>query len=270
MGKRLLDWDSLSFIDTHCHLNLPEYENDLDQVIQDAMDKGITRIVVPATDLASSHSIVELCEKYPSVYGAVGVHPETCESYLSSQKADLIRLLDHPKMVAVGEIGLDCFHRTDNVDTQVEVFQTMLEIAIDRQKPVIIHSRDCLEMVIELVKSSFGKQRNGILNGVFHSFEGNLQDAEMVIELGFVIGAGGPITYKNASIKHELFSKIDLEKVVLETDGPYLSPQSQRGRRNLPELIPEIAMRLAQLQKSDLSQVSRITTKTAFELFHMD
>jgi TatD DNase family protein len=260
----------LTYVDTHCHLNLPEFKDDLDQVIQDAMDHGVTRIVVPATDLASSLSIVALCEKYPPVYGAVGVHPESCESYLPSQKAAFIQLLDHPKVVAVGEIGLDRFHRTDNFDNQVEVFHTMLGIAIEKQKPVIIHSRNCLEMVIELVKDAFGKHRSGLLKGVFHSFEGDHQEAEMVIELGFVIGAGGPITYKNASVKHELFSKIDLEKVVLETDGPYLAPQSQRGRRNIPGLIPEIATRLAELQNSELVHVSKTTTKTALDLFKMD
>lgn len=260
----------MSYVDTHCHLNLPEYQVDLDWVIQDAADKGVNRIVVPATDLKSSYAVVNLCEKYTSLYCAIGVHPESCESYDPEKNKEFVELLKHPKVVAVGEIGLDYYHRQDNLDTQVAVFQAMLRIALENKKPVIIHSRDCLDKVIDNIRKVIGNRQNGSFNGVFHSFEGNLLDAENVSTIGFVIGVGGPITYKNASIKHELFSKIDLEKVVLETDGPYLAPQSHRGRRNLPGFIPEIAMRLAELQNRELSQVADITSRTAQNLFKMD
>ncbi len=260
----------MSFVDTHCHLNLPEYQDDLDLVINNALSNQVNRIIIPSTDLASSYAIIDLCEKYASVFGAVGIHPEACEDYHPSQRTELMNLLQHPKMVAVGEVGLDCFHRVDNLDIQLVVFQAMLEIAQECRKPVIIHSRNCLAKVNLMVKESYANGSIGIHNGVFHSFEGDLHDSELAIANRFVIGAGGPITYKNASKKHELFSKIELEKVVIETDGPYLPPQSHRGRRNEPAFIPEIASRLAELQQCNIFHVSETTTKTACDLFLMD
>ena len=268
MGRRSLDWHKVEFVDTHCHLDFVAYQHDLSDVIKRAVDGGVNRIVVPGLNLESSREITRLVERYPEVFGAVGVHPGDVDSWQPNQLEEFASMIQHDKIVAVGEIGLDFYHRKDNLPRQQEVLEVFLDLALRYDKPVILHSRDCLQTLIRQVEKHTPPNSNKRVHGVFHAFEGNYADAEELISMDFYLGAGGPVTYKNASIKHEVFSKIDLSHVLLETDGPFLSPQAHRGKRNEPAWIPIIAEKIADLRQCDIKVVAEVTSRNAKTLFY--
>lgn len=256
------------FVDSHCHLDFDAYENDLDDVIKRAADAGVTRIVVPGLNLASSRKIVELVSRYPEVYGAVGIHPSDVETWQPSQLAEFDALVPHPKIVAVGEIGLDYYHRQDNLSRQKEMLEAFIDLALRHNKPVILHSRDCLRDLVEIIENHQSSNGTQKLRAVFHAFEGDLSDARDLTTKGYFIGAGGPVTYKNAAKKQEVFSKIDLSQVLLETDGPFLAPQAHRGKRNEPAWIPLIAEKIAELRQCDIKEVADTTSENAKNIFY--
>jgi TatD DNase family protein len=177
-------------------------------------------------------------------------------------------MTSHPKVAAIGEIGLDYYHRADNKDKQLKVLESMLEIAAKSHLPVILHSRSSLEDLLPIMMSWKQKQPANQRSGIFHAFEGNFEQAVQVTGMGFFLGVGGPVTYKNAHAKHELLSKINLSHVVIETDGPFLSPQKHRGSRNEPGYIPLIAEKIAELQNCTIEKVARMTTDNAKNLFN--
>ena len=256
------------FVDTHCHLDFDAYDNDLDEVIKRAVDEGVTYIVVPGLNLASSRKVVELAVRYPEVYGAVGVHPSDIDAWQSAQLAEFEVMVTHPKIVAVGEIGLDFYHRKDNFSRQKDMLENFLELALRFNKPVILHSRNCLQDLINIVVKHQSATGTHKLRAVFHAFEGNLGEARDLTSMDHFIGAGGPVTYKNAAIKQEVFSKIDLSHVLLETDGPFLAPQAHRGKRNEPAWIPLIAKKIAELRQCDIKEVAEATYENAKNLFY--
>lgn len=258
----------MEFVDTHCHLNFNAYLEDIDDVIDRAIEAGVGQIIVPGLNLESSREVVDLAAKYDQVFAAVGVHPEDVESFDENQLSVFNDLLACEKVVAIGEIGLDFYHRQDKNDLQRVVLNHFLDIAIRHQKPVILHSRKALRDLFQIVEEKFTNRQNSKIHGIFHAFEGNFQDATKAVNLGFYIGAGGPITYKNAAEKHEVFSKIGLSNIVLETDGPFLTPQLYRGKRNEPSYIPVIAKRLAELQHCDIKEVADRTTCNAKTIFN--
>lgn len=256
------------FVDTHCHLNYKTFQQDLDDVIQRAAEVGVYRIVVPGLDLASSRHALQLADKYEPVYAAVGVYPGEADGFNDEQIPEFLAMTTHPKVVAIGEIGLDYYHRNDNKENQLTVLHSMLDIAQKTHLPLILHSRsslDDLSMVIQKWQKKHAADQPG---GIFHAFEGNYAQACQIASMGFYLGVGGPVTYKNALSKHELLSKISLSHVVIETDGPFLPPQKYRGTRNEPGYIPLIAEKIAELQRCTLEKVADITTSNAQTLFH--
>lgn len=257
----------MNFVDTHCHLNFESFREDLQVVVERALAVGVSRIIVPGTDLFSSQTAVKLAEQFPPIFAAVGVHPTEVDSFQVNQLQEFERLLENEKVVAVGEIGLDYYHRQDREAQQKSIFQQMLALSVKHRKPVILHSRNSLpDLVSEL--STFRKnQPQSILKGIFHAFEGNLVEAKEVTSQGFLIGAGGPVTYRNARVKQQLFGKIELKYIVLETDAPFLAPQNYRGMRNEPGNIPLIASKVAELQSCSLDEVAISTTRNANLLF---
>jgi len=257
----------VNFVDTHCHLNFPGFQDDLQSVVESALAAGVTRIVVPGTDLASSQLAVKLAEKFPPIFAAVGIHPTDIESFHDEHLKQLSSLMHSEKVVAVGEIGLDYYHRQDRKDQQKVIFRKMLQLADEHNKPVILHSRNSLADLVGEIKNYRMNNSKLTCKGVFHAFEGNLAEASEVASLGFLIGAGGPVTYRSAAVKHQLFSKIELKYIVLETDAPFLAPQGQRGKRNEPANIPIIAEQVAQLQTCSLEEVAMQTTRNANLLF---
>ncbi len=245
-------------IDTHIHLNFDNYIDDLDMCIINAEDHGISKMIVIGIDAVSSDQAVILSEQFPSLYASVGMHP----SYLSEDLSYVTQLIQHPKVVAIGECGLDLFHTELNLIEQKEIFKKQIDLAIQFNKPIIIHSREAVKECIEMVKPYKGK-----LRGVFHCFAGTVEQALEVVSLGFYIGVNGPITFKNAMDAKAIVKAIDLKHILTETDGPYLAPEPYRGRRNVPENIKYIVKGISQIKSISVQEVDKITTQNAFDLF---
>ena len=258
----------MQFVDTHCHLDYRTYEHDIEEVIRRAVDQGVTRIFVPGLNIDSSRAVVRLAERFPEVYAAVGVHPGDVDTWQPELLSEFESLVQYEKVVAIGEIGLDYYHRQDNIHLQKEMLEFFLGFASQHDKPVILHSRNCLHDLISIVEKHSLNFMENRLRGVFHAFEGNLDDAEHLVSQGYYLGVGGPVTYKNAAIKQQVFSKIDLSQILLESDGPFLAPQSHRGQRNEPAWIPIIAKKLAELRHCDIKEVAEVTTCNAKNLFY--
>jgi TatD DNase family protein len=247
---------------------MEQFTNDVNDVILKALEQGITKIVVPGVDIESSQKAIDLAEKFPCVYAAVGVHPNEGLKWTDDTRKQLQALIAHPKVVAVGEIGLDYYWDDCPRETQKNVLESQLRIAEESRLPVIIHSRNALADVIEIIQQwKRPWETPQRLSGVMHAFEGDLVSAKTAIELGFLIGIGGPVTYKNATAKHELAEKLDLNVIVLETDAPYLTPIPFRGKRNLPEYVNLIAEKIAQIRNIQLKLISQATTNNANKLF---
>lgn len=257
----------MEFCDTHCHLNFESFREDLNSVINRALENKVTKIIVPGVDLESSKLAVQLADEYPPIFAAVGVHPSDITSFSSSQVEDFSILLAHNKVVAVGEIGLDYYHHQDNKNKQIALLEMMLELARSHRKPILLHCRVALPDLIKVLSDRSATETDFQQKGIFHAFEGDYHQACSVQDMGFLIGAGGPVTYTNASKKHELFSKIGLKCIVLETDSPFLSPQQLRGKRNEPGNIPIIAQKIAELRNSTLMEIAENTTRNAKLLF---
>jgi TatD DNase family protein len=256
------------FVDTHCHLNYKTFQQDLDDVIQRAAEVGVYRIVVPGLDLASSRQALQLADKYEPVYAAVGVYPGEADGFNDEQISEFLAMTTHPKVVAIGEIGLDYYHRNDDKENQLIVLRSMLDIATKTHLPLILHSRSSIDDLTQIILKWKENQSVNQPGGIFHAFEGDIASASQITAMGFYLGVGGPITYKNAVSKHELLSKISLTHVVIETDGPFLPPQKHRGTRNEPGYIPLIAEKIAELQGCTIEKVADITTSNAQTLFH--
>lgn len=258
----------MEFVDTHCHLTLDTYDEDLAEVIDRASLNGISHIIVPGLDLASSRQAVELSVRFRGVYAAVGVHPEEAAGFTENELRSFEDLLTCEKVVAIGEIGLDYYHRQDQIELQKDVLKVFLSFAVKHKKPVILHSRESLDDLFGIIENEFTLSHRCVFRGVFHAFEGALPDAIKAAGMGLSVGAGGPVTYKNAHKKHAVFSKIGLNHIVLETDGPFLSPQAFRGKRNEPSFVPVIAEKIAELQHCDIKEVASTTTSNANSLFN--
>lgn len=245
-------------IDTHIHLNFDNYIDDLDMCIINAEDHGISKMIVIGIDAVSSDQAVILSEQFPSLYASVGMHP----SYLSDDLSYISQLVQHPKVVAIGECGLDLFHTELNLEEQKIMFKKQIELAIQYNKPIIIHSREAVRACIDMVKPY-----KGTLRGVFHCFAGTVEEAHEIVSLGFYIGVNGPITFKNAFDAKAIVKALDLKHILTETDGPYLAPEPYRGRRNVPENIKYIVKGIAQIKGMSVQEVDKITTQNAYDLF---
>ena len=271
------------FIDSHAHLFFKDYQNDLDDVLQRARDAGVEYIVCPGTDLETSRRSIELSEKYDLVYACVGFHPHDALKASEKSLEEIEKLSHHPKVVAVGEIGLDYHYNFSPPGIQREVFSKQIDIARRRNLPVVIHSReaegDTLEIVEETVvadvdwrKSGLDESHGGFFpRGVFHCFAGNSATARKVINWGFFISIPGLITFpvkpgKNGTMI-EVVQSIPIEHILLETDSPYLTPHPYRGKRNEPSYIPIIAGKISELTGLSLETVGRESTLGAQALF---
>ncbi len=258
--------------DTHCHLNLNQFEHDLEAVLLRSVEARIERILVPGIDLDTSRRSVQLAERYPQIYAAVGIHPNTPDADQPDQFAELKTLALHPKVVAIGEIGLDNHWHTTDPAYQQRILRTQLDLAEEVKKPVVIHSRDSLEDILPILRSwshdleSAESPLTGRV-GVMHAFEGNSTDANEFIHAGFFIGMAGPLTFRNARVKHQLAVDCPLFNTLIETDSPYLTPHPYRGQRNEPAHVALVASRLAELRLETLEQIAETTTQNANRLF---
>lgn len=253
--------------DTHCHPQFSHYDSDRDEVIQRALDQGVSMICV-GTDIETSKQAVELAKKYSGVWAAVGVHPNDLENFVMD---DFIHLMSEEKVIAVGEVGLDYYRTTDEAKQkkQKEVFKEFINLAYQFQKPIILHCRDATagskghshKDAINLLKQA----KNISYGGVAHSFTGTLEEAREYLNLGFHLGFNGIITF--ARQYDQIVVHTPLEKILLETDAPYLTPEPHRGKRNEPVYVLEVAKKVAELKSVPLETVVNVTTQNTLKLF---
>jgi len=251
-------------VDTHCHLNLPHFDADRDQVVARAVAAGVERMVVPGTDVATSRRAVALAEKYPEVVAAVGVHPNDAQTFGLSDLAALRALAALPEVVAIGEIGIDLYWQTVPLEQQRRAFEAQLQLAADCGKPVIVHDRNAHAEMFQILKANRPPR-----GAVLHAFSGDLPLAEAAIAEGFYLGVDGPLTYKNSWQLREVFAVAPLERIVIETDAPYLTPQAHRGRRNEPAYVGYVAEKLAEIRHVELTEAARATTANAARFFSL-
>jgi len=264
-------------IDTHAHLNSPRFQSDRERVIERAAAAGVKAIINVGASLASSQAAVALAEAYPQIYAAVGVHPHDAKTLTGNMLEELRALALHPKVVAIGEIGLDFFRDLSPRDKQRQAFKQQLALASEIGKPVIIHDRDAHSGIMAILRrwacperrSAYGRRVEGGHNpvGVLHCFSGDLAMAQEAIELGFCISIAGPVTFKNARRLRELVRQLPLEKLLVETDCPYLAPHPHRGKRNEPAYVKFVAQEVARSKGLSLETVARVTSGNAQALF---
>lgn len=254
------------WIDTHCHLNDPVFREDYPAVIERACQSGIGRVIVAGYDLESSREAVRLAGEYEMVYAAVGVHPHDAKTWTPQAAEDLRRLLGEAKVVALGEIGLDYHYDYSPRAEQIEVFREQLRLAKEFEKPVIIHNREAHQDTLRVLT----EETLGPAGGVMHCFTGSREIAKQCLGLGLHISLAGPITFANAHKLREMAAELPLEKLLVETDSPYLTPHPFRGRRNEPERVRLIGEKLAEIQGRPVETVRELTTTNAKRLFRID
>jgi TatD DNase family protein len=251
-------------IDSHAHLEMNDYDNDRDDVLRRAVEGGVRQIVTIGIDALSSHKSLQLAKTYDFVYATVGYHPHNAKEVNAQVLEELARLAVEPEIVAWGEIGLDFYRRHSPGAQQIEAFESQLDLASSLNLPVIIHSREANSDVFEILK-----KRKGKVTGVIHCFSGDVQLAFSYIDMDYYISIPGTVTYKKASLVQEVAAHIPLERLLLETDAPFLAPVPKRGKRNEPAFIVHTAEKIAQLRHLDLETVASQTTENTRQLFSL-
>ena len=251
--------------DTHVHLNSHLYtDEEIPEIIERANEAGVMKMAVIGFDIPSSAHAIRLAENFEGVYAVVGIHPSDAKTATEESWQELEIMLKHPKVVALGEIGFDYYHDTTFNDIQRTVFERQLEIAQKLDMPIVVHMRDSVDDVYETLKD----KASG-LTGVVHCYSGDVKMMEKFLALGFYIGLDGPVTFKNAHSVHEVAKAVPLERLVIETDGPYLTPAPFRGKRNEPAYVSYVAEKIAEIKGLTFEEVCRVTTDNALELYRL-
>ena len=248
------------YFDTHCHLNSEQLYENRDEFIKHALDNQVEMMVVVGYDLESSKKAVEIAKEHSFIYAAVGIGPNDCLNTTTQDLQIIDEYLNEPKVVALGEIGLDYYWDDVPSDKQKEIFQQQVDLAKKHQKPIIIHCRDAYEDTYEVLK------RNGH-PGIMHCYSGSVEMAKRFIDLGFYISLAGPVTFKNARVPKDVAEKIGLEHLLIETDCPYLPPHPYRGSLNEPANVVYIAQEIAKLKNMEIESVASQTTFNAKKVF---
>jgi TatD DNase family protein len=259
------------FIDSHAHIDGPEFDADRDEVIQRALDAGVSAILNVGTGDPHSGALeraVALGEEHPAVHTAIGIHPHDARLYDERAEEKILALIEKSsRVLAWGEIGLDFHYDNSPRDVQVEVFQRQLRMARDAGLPVIIHTRDAEDETVEILKTEWDGSK---LPGIMHCFSGTSQLARKTVELGFLISFSGIVTFKKAEELRSIARDVPSDRLLIETDCPYLTPVPYRGKRNEPAYVIEVARCLAELRGVDLEEMGRITTANFCRVFGLD
>lgn len=246
-------------VDTHCHMSLTD---DIDSMIMDGEKNNVLKFIISGCDAKSIRDGLEIIYRYPSIYMTVGFHPDEVDELTDKDINDLeVLIKTNKKIVGVGEIGLDYYHNDMNKEVQKEFFEKQLYLAEKYDLPVVIHSRDSIQDVYDILK-------NHKCRGVIHCFSGSLEMAKLFIDLGFYLGIGGVLTFKNSKLK-EVVSELSLDNIVLETDSPYLAPEPYRGHTNYPKNIKIIANELRKLKEVTLEEVTEKTTSNVNKIYNL-
>lgn len=246
------------FTDTHCHI-YEEYYDDINSILELAKFKNIDRVISNGCDRISCEEVLELANTYENYYCTLGIHPESVLEYSDDDIKFIEENIKNSKVVAIGEIGLDYHYGKENREEQIRLFELQLSLAEKFNKPVVIHTRDCIEETYSILKKYN-------LRGVIHSFSGSFDMAQKFIDLGYVLGINGVITFKNCKLK-EIIKNVSLKNIILETDSPYLTPEPYRGKQNNPAHILEIASFLSELYKISLEDLAKVTNQNIKRIF---
>ena len=250
-------------IDTHCHIDFKDFDRDRDEVIRQAAQAGVDRLINIGADIPSSRRAVALAESHANIFATIGVHPHDAKTLTPAFLAEMEKMAAHPKVVGIGEIGLDYYRDMSPRDIQRKAFVQQLDLAVRLNLPVVIHVREAMDDALAIIQDYIGR-----IEGVFHCFPGTIELARRVQTMGFHISVNGVMTYKNSKMA-EVGRLADLEKMLIETDCPYLTPMPHRGQRNSPAYVKLVLEYLAGLRGMKVGDVERITTRNAERLFRL-
>ena len=252
-------------IDTHSHIYSEDFNDDIEEVLQNAYNNDVKKIVLPNIDSGSIKRLLDLSNSYPHVcYPLMGLHPTSVSNDFKEELSVVEYWLDKQKFYGIGEIGIDLYWDRTYIQEQKEAFRYQIKLAKSRKLPIVIHVRESFSEVHEIVK----EEQDGTLNGVFHCFSGDEVEAQKVIDLGFLLGIGGVVTYKNSTLP-QVLKNVELKNLVLETDAPYLSPDPKRGRRNESSYLVYVAQKLAEIYQLPIKEIAEKTTANARRLFEI-
>ncbi|MEH7031367.1 TatD family hydrolase [Priestia megaterium] len=249
--------------DTHVHLNAEQYEDDLQEVINRALEKGVQNMVVVGFDEPTIKKAIQIAETYDFIYASVGWHPVDAVDMTDEHLAWIEELAQHPKVVALGEMGLDYHWDKSPKEVQKDVFRRQIRLARKVNLPIIIHNRDATEDVVTILKEEHVEE----VGGIMHCFTGSIEVAKQCMDMNMYISFGGPVTFKNAKKPKEVATELPLDKLLIETDCPYLTPHPFRGKRNEPGYISYVAEQIAELKGITYEELAAITTANAKKLF---
>ena len=253
----------MNIIDTHTHLYVKQFKEDIDIVIQRSIDKGINKFIFPAIDSSHFNDMHNLKDKYPdNIYLMSGLHPTDVKEDFKDELEFVVNSLKTHDYVAIGEIGIDLYWDKSFLNEQQEAFRFQIRLAIKNDLPIVIHCRDAFNEIFEILD----KENCPKLRGVFHCFTGTLEQAKRAIDLGFILGVGGVVTFKNGGID-KFLNQIDLKHIVLETDSPYLAPVPFRGKRNESSYIVYVIDKLSEIYGLSKEEIASVTTKNAEKVF---
>lgn len=249
------------YIDTHCHVSKNDYD-DIDKVIEEAKKENVLYLIVSGCDKKGIKEAIDIAKRYDNIFLALGFHPSEVSTTTNDDLIQLEEIVKKNKnIVAIGEIGLDYHWEKDNKEEQKELFVKQIRLAKKLQLPIVVHTRDAFKDTYDILKAENYK-------GVIHCFSGNMENAKMYLSLGFYLGIGGVLTFKNTNLK-ETIKEIPLERVLLETDSPYLAPVPHRGEKNEPKYIPLVAEEMSKILNININEISKITTNNAKILFDL-
>lgn len=261
----------MTLFDTHAHLTDVQFD-DLPEVLQRARAAGVSRILIPASDVASNYDIPQVADPEQGIYYGLGIHPHDAKTWTSELEAYIREQLAQrpPGLQAIAEIGLDYYYDNSPREEQKQIFELQMDLALEYDYPVVVHCREAFGDILELLQARAAAGKLRANPGVFHCYSGSPEIAAELLKLGFYLGFDGPITFKNARRSHEVIAETPRDRIVIETDSPYLAPVPRRGKRNEPANLPYIAEKLAELWSVSLAEVAQITTANALALFEMD
>ncbi len=249
------------YLDSHCHLEDHAFDEDRLEVYQRALASGVGVMILAGSDLETSRRIVELTKEYKGVYGFVGVHPHEAEQVPANFLTELASLLEEPKVLGIGEIGLDYFYDHSPREVQQKVFREQLELAASKDVPFVVHSRDASLDTLTILKEQ------GYHKGIFHCYSYSVETLQEILALGYLISLGGTVTFKNAKKPLEVAKVVPLDRLLLETDSPYMTPVPFRGKRNEPSLVVKVAEKIAEVRNLTPEEVGRITWANTEKFF---
>lgn len=256
------------YIDSHCHINFPELAQKMPELLQRMEDNGVTHALCVSVDLADFPQVLALAEQYPHIYASVGVHPDYEETEEPSAE-QLVTLSQHKKIIAIGETGLDYFRLKGDLEWQRERFRQHIRASRLSGKPLIIHTRAASEDTIRIMKEEGAGTDQGGAAGVMHCFTESLEMAQAAIEMGFYISFSGILTFKSAKDLQAVAKALPLDRILIETDSPYLAPMPHRGKTNEPAFVRHVGEYLADLKELPLQEVQETTSRNFFQLFKL-